>query len=401
MTAKEQGLPELPRAVAYVEFVPAKDGAGYDADVNIWANVPGASHPEGTDGLYTAAQMRAYALAALASDTGERGDKPAWWAGARVGLGVAPDTPRTEVAEMLAALDAGRREIPEHVRKLVGRIDCYRSCMSYNESYFGEPPGLLKGVFAELAHAMNPIYPSGKTALYPAKPTFPGVVIANAEHPEGVPADELIAALRAQPAGGGEGDAVLAERTALLNAGGPLANIAFNLAQSPRLTADERDSLDKCRKAWDAACLALVERHAPTQPSYAVVTGMAGPCHVEGCALTQPQPACGRCDNTGDIHTPTGEWRGVCPDCTPPESGGQGEAVAVCEWHQQDQGSDCVSTSCGHEFIINDAGDYEDGKPAFPFCCYCAKPQVFHHWVDEDAEDDDTAALAQGGGNER
>ncbi len=55
--------------------------------------------------------------------------------------------------------------VPDHVRKLVGRIDMYRLCMSYNESYFGEPAGLLKGVFSELAHAINPIYPSGKTAL--------------------------------------------------------------------------------------------------------------------------------------------------------------------------------------------------------------------------------------------
>lgn len=58
-------------------------------------------------------------------------------------------------------------EVSEHVRKLIGRIDQFRMCMSYNESYFGEPAGLLKGVFAELGHAVNPIYPDGKTALYP------------------------------------------------------------------------------------------------------------------------------------------------------------------------------------------------------------------------------------------
>lgn len=62
----DKALPELPRAVAYVEVVPAKDGAGYDADVNIWANMPGQPHPEGTDGLYTAAQMHAFGKETLA-----------------------------------------------------------------------------------------------------------------------------------------------------------------------------------------------------------------------------------------------------------------------------------------------------------------------------------------------
>ncbi len=56
--------------------------------------------------------------------------------------------------------------VPEEVRKLVGRIDYYRLRMSYNESYFGEPVGLLKGVVAELAAAVNAIYPNGNTALY-------------------------------------------------------------------------------------------------------------------------------------------------------------------------------------------------------------------------------------------
>ena len=102
------------------------------------------------------------------------------------------------------------------------------------------------------------------------------------------------------------------------------------------------------------------------------------------------------------IHEPTPPEIIKQPLYTHPPAQASG-AVTACDWHQQDDGSDCVSTSCGHEFIINDAGEYEDGKPAFPFCCYCAKPQVFHQWqwVDEDAEDGDTAALAQGGGNGR
>lgn len=82
-----------------------------------------------------------------------------------------------DLEQALAALSVaqgqGWEAVPEHVRKLIGQIDCYRLRMSYNESYFGEPAGLLKGVFAELGHAANPIYPSGKTALYPGLPAAP------------------------------------------------------------------------------------------------------------------------------------------------------------------------------------------------------------------------------------
>lgn len=76
--------------------------------------------------------------------------------------------------------------IPDHVRKLIGRIDTYRMRMSYNDSYFGEPAGLLKGVFAELAHAVNPIYPSGKTAMLSAAPA----AAAEPAHPSPEPAGE-------------------------------------------------------------------------------------------------------------------------------------------------------------------------------------------------------------------
>ena len=71
------------------------------------------------------------------------------------------DALRVEVARLRGA------GVSDEVRKLVGRIDQFRMCMSYNDSYFGEPAGLLKGVFSELARAVNPIYPCGKTALYP------------------------------------------------------------------------------------------------------------------------------------------------------------------------------------------------------------------------------------------
>ena len=71
------------------------------------------------------------------------------------------------VRALLQAPPAARSStVPEHVRKLVGRIDYYRLRMSYNESYFGEPAGLLKGVISELANAVNAIYPNGDTTLY-------------------------------------------------------------------------------------------------------------------------------------------------------------------------------------------------------------------------------------------
>lgn len=55
----------------------------------------------------------------------------------------------------------------------------------------------------------------------------------------------------------------------------------------------------------------------------------------------------------------------------------------ACNWRQQDEDGDHISTGCGHEFILNDAGDYEDGCQALPFCCYCAKPTLFRRWRDE------------------
>ena len=57
---------------------------------------------------------------------------------------------------------AAGAKVPDHVRRQVGRIDQWRLCMSHNESYFGEPAGLLKSVVTELAHAVDPIYPEPK-----------------------------------------------------------------------------------------------------------------------------------------------------------------------------------------------------------------------------------------------
>lgn len=37
-------------------------------------------------------------------------------------------------------------------------------------------------------------------------------------------------------------------------------------------------------------------------------------------AASQPEHRCSLCDNTGDIHTTTGEWRGECPHCRPEQA---------------------------------------------------------------------------------
>ena len=50
------------------------------------------------------------------------------------------------------------------------------------------------------------------------------------------------------------------------------------------------------------------------------------------------------------------------------------EVTTVCEWRKMDEYGDHVGTSCGHDFILNDADDYKDGEQVFPHCCYCAKP---------------------------
>ena len=67
--------------------------------------------------------------------------------------------------------------ITDHIRRLIGRIDHFRPRMSYNDSYFGEPTGLLKGVFAELAAAVDPIYPEGHVSrdLPAVEPTLESV----------------------------------------------------------------------------------------------------------------------------------------------------------------------------------------------------------------------------------
>lgn len=55
----------------------------------------------------------------------------------------------------------------QHIRELVGKLAQWQYCMSYNDSYFGEPAGLLKQVVAELAKEVDPIYPPIPEAVDP------------------------------------------------------------------------------------------------------------------------------------------------------------------------------------------------------------------------------------------
>lgn len=57
--------------------------------------------------------------------------------------------------------------VPDHVRRLVGKLDQWRLCMSHNDSDFGEPAGLVKSVVIELAHEVDPIYPEQAAPVDP------------------------------------------------------------------------------------------------------------------------------------------------------------------------------------------------------------------------------------------
>lgn len=77
MTAKEQGLPELPESVAAMTACCRMVRVGFSLSASVMHDGHCREKNGGVLGkttyLYTADQMRAYALAALASDTGERG----------------------------------------------------------------------------------------------------------------------------------------------------------------------------------------------------------------------------------------------------------------------------------------------------------------------------------------
>lgn len=65
---------------------------------------------------------------------------------------------------------------------------------------------------------------------------------------------------------------------------------------------------------------------------------------------------------------------------------GPGEAVrGVCHWSQQDEGYEVFSTSCGHEYEVNDG---RDGNVSLPFCPFCARRLEGSAWTPGDDEDD-------------
>lgn len=101
------------------------------------------------------------------------------------------------ITALSARASAGEGGVDEHVRLLVGKLDQWRMRMSHNESYFGEPSGLMKATIAELAKAVDPIYPP---KVEPADP-LAGVTI----HTVTVPFSDSTTTPPAH--GDGEGDA--------------------------------------------------------------------------------------------------------------------------------------------------------------------------------------------------
>jgi hypothetical protein len=65
--------------------------------------------------------------------------------------------------------------------------------------------------------------------------------------------------------------------------------------------------------------------------------------------------------------------------------------ITKCGWSQDDSGSDCWHTGCGHAFVLNDGGPSENGMK---FCCYCGRPLHEYPWTDDEPTDD--AEGAQG-----
>jgi len=61
-------------------------------------------------------------------------------------------------AERLPALEHTLR----HLGRELAKLDKYRLCMSYNDSYFGEPVGTVKRVVVELRHCIDAAIAQGK-----------------------------------------------------------------------------------------------------------------------------------------------------------------------------------------------------------------------------------------------
>lgn len=57
------------------------------------------------------------------------------------------------------------------------------------------------------------------------------------------------------------------------------------------------------------------------------------------------------------------------------------DSVGVCKWRQQDDGYDLFSTSCGHEYMVNDC---TDGNVGLPYCPFCARRLEGHAWAADD-----------------
>lgn len=49
------------------------------------------------------------------------------------------------------------RDAMKHMIATIDQLESYYYCMSYNDSYFGEPEGLVKRTIKELSHTIDGI----------------------------------------------------------------------------------------------------------------------------------------------------------------------------------------------------------------------------------------------------
>lgn len=81
------------------------------------------------------------------------------------------------IKSVLKAIDA--RQPPaavvniDRIRALHAKLEQWRTCMSYNDSYFGEPAGLVKSVVREMDHWLNPGSYGKPVAAAPAQSKEP------------------------------------------------------------------------------------------------------------------------------------------------------------------------------------------------------------------------------------
>lgn len=158
-------------------------------------------------------------------------------------------------------------------------------------------------------------------------------------------------------------------------------------------------------RAYGQACIATLTR--PADGGFVMV-----PREATGLMLVAGEQALGNIDtrweepNMGEVYTamlfaaPQQTGREVvfqCPECgtgmevdstakpSSTQSQQPAEAVAnsvgVCKWWQQDDGYDLFSTSCGHEYMVNDCAD---GNVGLPYCPFCARRLEGHAWAADD-----------------